>query len=66
MLLSEELYEGRTLAGVQRRLCKVSQIGSEVCDQFIFPVLSPGFLLGLLVIALLFQLISHFHRVRGG
>lgn len=29
---------GETLAGVQRRLCKVNQICSGVCDQFIFPV----------------------------
>lgn len=61
-LLREELSRrGETLAGVQRRLCKVNQICSGVCDQFIFSV-PPVFMLGLLVIVLMFQLISHFQR----
>ena len=52
------------MAGVQRRLCKVNQIYPGVCDQFIFPVPSVS-TRGLLVIVLMFQLISHFHRERG-
>lgn len=53
-----------TLAGVQRRLCKVNQIFQESAISLFSQFIPQVSMLGLLVITLLFQLISHFHRMR--